>query len=62
MYEHLVLKRDAPAEYMEYLLIEKFGWTISQIRAEKVTDILRILNMMDVIGTVQKKRSKRRGR
>lgn len=62
MYEHLVLKRQMPTEYQEYVLMEKFGWTISQIRAEKYSDILRILNMMDVINIVQAKRRKRHGR
>lgn len=63
MYDHLVLKRDAPPELIEMHLCERFGCLPSQLRREKLSDILRIIHMLDVIGVVNKKRSKgKRGR
>lgn len=52
----------APLEYVELHLCREFHKLPSEIRKEKVVDILQILAMEDVEGIVQKKRGRKRGR
>jgi hypothetical protein len=38
----------APDEYIEFVLMDRFGWTPADIRAMSVPDVLTILTIMDV--------------
>ncbi len=56
MYAHLWTHGPMPEEYVGLVLCERFGWTPSELRQERASDILEILTMMDVEARVRRQR------
>lgn len=57
MFSHLWTKGHAPPEYLEFVLCDRFGWTPAELRAQRASDVMNFLTIMDVEGKVAKQRA-----
>lgn len=51
---HLGTGRPAPAEYVEFLLMDRFKWTLPEARAVSLADGMRLLTMMSAENKAKK--------
>ena len=54
---HLATGKPPPPEWVEFVLADRFKWTLPQIRALSLADHLRLMTMMSAEAKVQKSRN-----
>lgn len=53
---HLATGKPAPAEWIEFTLLDRFKWTPDELRAVSLADGLRLLTMMGAQSKVEQSR------
>ena len=50
---HLATGKPAPVEWLEFALMDRFKWTLPEVRALPLADGLKLLTLMSVEAKVQ---------
>ena len=53
---HLATGKPAPREWIEFVLLDRFKWTIEYVRALPMDEALRLMTMMSAEAKVNKSR------
>lgn len=51
---HLAMGKPAPQEWLEFVLMDRFKWTLAEVRSIPLDDGLRLFTMMGAEAKVQK--------
>ena len=61
MFFHLWAKQPVPREYINFQICDRFGWTPAELRAQRASDILEFITMMEAEAEVNTLRKDRNG-